>query len=102
LARPPEDESAKYLEYLSAHWANIAGSGLSIVTRPVAFTGKKARRLLVQAEGAATPPWGGWSYRSPDEMQRRTFTRFRSAVNNAITPHEVDHIDFVSEQESSA
>jgi hypothetical protein len=65
----------------------------------VAFTGKKARRLLVQAEGTATPPWGGWSYRSPDEAKRRTFTRFRSAVNKAIGPHEVDHIEFITKND---
>jgi hypothetical protein len=94
--RPPEDELAKHLEYLAAHWVDIVGSDLSTVTRPVAFTGKKARRLLVQAEGTATPPWGGWSHRSPDEAPRRTFTRFRSAVNKAIDPHEVDHIEFIT------
>jgi hypothetical protein len=92
--RPPEDDLAKHLEYLSAHWADIAGAGLSIVTRPAAFTGKKARRLLVEAEVTATPPWGGWLYRAPDEAKRRTFTRFRSAVNKAISPHEIDHIEF--------
>jgi hypothetical protein len=92
--RPPEEELVKHFEYLSAHWADIAGSDLSTITRPVAFTGKKARRLLVQAEGAAAPPWGGWSYRASDEATRRMFTRFRSAVNKAIAPHEVDHIEF--------
>jgi len=92
--RPPEDELAKHLEHLSADWAKIAGSSLSTVTRPAAFTGKKARRLLVEVEDTATPPWGGWSYRSQDEARRRTFTRFRSAVNKAIAPHEVDHIEF--------
>jgi hypothetical protein len=97
--RPREDELVKHLKYLSAHWAHIAGSVLSRVTRPEAFTGKKARRLLVQAEGAATPPWGGWTHRSSDETKRRTFTRFRSAVNKAIATHEVDHIEFATERE---
>jgi hypothetical protein len=72
-----------------------------MVTRPVAFTGKKARRLLVQAEGEAIPPWGGWFDRSTEEAKRRTFTRFRSAVNKAIAPHEVDHIDFVTDEEQA-
>jgi hypothetical protein len=92
--RPPGEELAKHLEHLSARWAEIAGAGLSAVTRPLTFTGKRARRLLVQAEGAAVPPWGGWSHRSPDEAKRRSFTHFRSAVNKVIEPHEVDHIDF--------
>jgi hypothetical protein len=99
--RPPEEELAKHFEYLSAHWVDVAGLDLSMVTRPVAFTGKKARRLLVQAEGEAIPPWGGWFDRSTEEAKRRTFTRFRSAVNKAIAPHEVDHIDFVTDEEQA-
>jgi hypothetical protein len=97
--RPPEAELAKHLEYLCARWADVAGSSLATVTQPLAFTGKKARRFLVCAEPTAIPPWGGWTYRSPDEAKRRTFTRFRSAVNTAIAPHEVDHIGFVTETE---
>jgi len=90
--RPPEAELAKHLEYLCAHWGDVAGSSLASITQPLALTGKKARRFLVCAEPTAIPPWGGWTYRSPDEAKRRTFTRFRSAVNTAIAPHEVDHI----------
>jgi hypothetical protein len=98
-ARPSLNEVAKHLNDLSARWADIVGSSLAAVTRPLAFTGKKARRLLVQAEGKAVPPWGGWTFLSPDEEKRRSFTRLRSAINNAISPHEVDHIDFIAEQE---
>jgi hypothetical protein len=94
--RPSDEVLAKHFEYLSAHWADTVGSDLSTITRPVAFTGKKARRLLVQADDEAFPPWGGWSYRASDEARRRSFTRFRSAVNKAIGPHEVDHIKFVT------
>lgn len=93
--RPSPNEIVQHFEYLSAHWANIIESGLAAITRPWAFTGKKARRLVVQAESAAVPPWGDWTSLSPDEQKRRAFTRFRSAVNTAIAPHEVDHIDFV-------
>ncbi len=93
--RPEDHELAKHFEHLSAHWTEIAGPRLSAVTRPVSFTGKKARRLLVQTESTASPPWGGWSHRDTDEPRRRTFTLFRSAVNAAIGPHEVDHISFV-------
>lgn len=95
--RPPEEELEQHLAYLTAQWSDIAGSHLSTVTRPMAFTGKKARRLLVQAKGESSPPWGGWSDRSTEEAKRRTFTRFRSAVNEAIASHEVDHIEFVIE-----
>ena len=98
--RPTTEELAAYLEHLLAYWADIAGLDLAAVTRPVMFTGKKARRLLARAQKAASPPWGGWSYRLPDETKRRTFTRFRSAVNEAIAPHEVDHIEFVEVEDS--
>jgi hypothetical protein len=97
--KPTKDELAKYLALLSSHWADVAGASLATVTRPLAFTGKKARRLLVCAETAATPPWGGWTYRAPDEEKRRTFTRFRAAVNKAIAPHEVDHVGFIMSYE---
>jgi hypothetical protein len=97
--RPTKEELTKCFEYMSAHWADIAGSRLASVTRPLTFTGKKARRLLVQAEEKAVPPWGRWTYLSTDEQERRTFTRFRAAVNEKIAPHEVDHIEFVTEPE---
>jgi hypothetical protein len=96
--RPPEDELGKHLEYLASQWAVVAGASLVTVTQPMAFTGKKARRLLVCADTTATPPWGGWMYRSPDEAKRRTFTQFRAAINKAISPHEVDHIEFATEK----
>lgn len=95
--RPTSEELTKYFEYVSAHWAEIAGSRLATITRPLAFTGKKARRLLVQAEARAIPPWGGWTHLSNGALKRRTFTRFRAAVNKAIAPHEVDHVDFITE-----
>lgn len=38
------------------------------------------------------------TYLSSDESKRRTFTQFRHAINEALTPHEVDHIEFVTKQ----
>ena len=67
------------------------------ITRPVAFTGKKARRLLIHADATALPPWGNWAQRGDDEEQRRAFTRLRSTINRAIAPHEVDHIEFLAQ-----
>jgi hypothetical protein len=97
--RPAPEDLARHLDSLSACWTDIAGPALTAITRPVAFTGKKGRRLLVHAEETARPPWGGWSHLSGEEAQRRTFTRFRSAINQAIAPHEVDHVDFVAASE---
>jgi len=88
----------KGMEILTVQWSEIAGEELSKITRPVAFTGNKARRLLIKADAASKPPWGGWDHLSHVESERRTFTRFRSSVNKAISPHEVDHIDFLTEE----
>lgn len=96
-SRPPSDHLAKLMETLLSRWPVIVGNELASVTRPLAFTGEKARRLLVLANAAATPPWGSWSHLSTQELKRRTFTRFRAAINEAIAPHEVDHIDFTTE-----
>lgn len=92
--RPPASEIAKHLEMLISHWQEIVGSDLAQFTRPLGFTGAKARCLLVRADGTARPPWGGWSRLSSVESERRTFTHFRASINKAIAPHEVDHVDF--------
>ena len=95
---PSSEVLEKNMKTLLDHWPEIAGKELSSITRPLVFTGNKARRLLVQADSASQPPWGGWTYLSGVESERRTFTRFRAAVNKAISPHEVDHIDFITDE----
>lgn len=97
--RPPSKDVQRHLETLTSKWVEVIGPELAHITRPIAFTGVKARRLLVFADGSACPPWGGWSYLSPIESARRTFTRFREAINVAIAPHEVDHVDFTTDAE---
>jgi hypothetical protein len=95
--RPPTDQVAEHLEILLSRWQDIVGPELARVTRPLVFTGPKARRLLVQADGTTRPPWGGWSHLSAVESERRNFTHFRAAINKAIAPQEVDHVDFTIE-----
>jgi len=97
-ARPASEQLAQCMDALKARWPEIVGQELGSVTRPLAFTGEKARRLLVFANGSARPPWGDWSQLSSEIPERRSFTRFREAINNAIAPHQVDHIDFTTEQ----
>ena len=94
--RPESQDLAKHFDHLSARWAEIAGPTLATITRPLRFTGRKARRLLVQADRTAHPPWGGWTWLSENEQERRTFSHFRSAINAAVAPHEIDHIDFIA------
>jgi hypothetical protein len=97
--RPSPEELREHLESLSSRWPEVVGVELATATRPESFTGRKARRLVVVADGDASPPWGSWSELSVNEVERMEFTRFRSAVNAAIAPHEVDHIDFVTRRD---
>jgi hypothetical protein len=97
--RPSLEEIAQHFETLKSRWSEIIGPELARITCPLAFTGNKARRLLIRAEGSARPPWGDWSRLSSVEAERRTFTRFREAINNAIAPHAVDHVDFTTAAE---
>jgi len=97
--RPSSEEVARHFEILKSRWSEIVGPELAHIAHPLAFTGEKARRLLVQAECSTRAPWGDWALLSPVETERRTFTRLRAAVNKAIAPHEIDHIDFTTDAE---
>jgi hypothetical protein len=98
--RPGSEKLTHHMEALRSRWPEIVGHELGRFSRPVSFTGKKARRLLVSVDGVAKPPWGGWAHLSAKEEERRTFTRFRAAINEAIAPHEIDHVDFTTEEDA--
>jgi hypothetical protein len=99
-SRPTSGQIKKYMDTLVSHWSEIVGNEIASITGPLAFTGKKGRGLLVLADATINPPWGGWRHLSTQESKRRTFTRFRAAINKAIAPHEVDHIDFITENDT--
>jgi hypothetical protein len=90
---PTDVEVKQALYILKERWNEIVGSDLGAVTTPLHFTGKKKRRLLVSAKSYAKPPWGTW-FELYNNEKRRAFTYFRRAINDAISPLEVDHIDF--------
>lgn len=92
---PSDEEVDSALNKLQQNWDFVAEKGLSEITKPLKFTGKKKRRLLVSADFNYNPPWGNWESLNPDES-RRSFTRLRKAVNDMISPLMVDHIDFTS------
>lgn len=96
---PPRSEDLdRHLEMLRSQWSEIVGADISRATRPIAFTGRKARCLLIHADPTIQPPWGSWFQLSELESERRTFTAFRSAINKAIAPHEVDHVEFTRDR----
>jgi hypothetical protein len=92
--RPDLQQIATCMASLDRLWPDIAGAEVAGVTRPVRLTGAKARRLVVMAAPGHAPPWGDWDRLSSDPLKRRAFTCLRAAVNQAIAPHEIDHIDF--------
>ncbi len=87
--------ATKLIEQLRANWDKIAGPELSAVTLPHRFAGAKGCRLLVFARRDVSPPWGTWTMLDRDQNKRIFFTRLRAAVNTAIKPVEVHHIDFI-------
>jgi hypothetical protein len=58
--RPAPEELKLHLEALVILWPEIIGAELAHVTRPLTFTGLKARRPLVVADADVRPPWGGY------------------------------------------
>lgn len=92
--RPSDEEVRAALRHLRNDWQGIVGSRLGEICKPVEFTGAKARRLIVEFDPQTTPPWGSWNQSSPYKEERRTFTAFRHAINAAISPLEVDHVEF--------
>ena len=92
---PPSAENlAKLFDLLCTNWGVVIGSELARVRRPARFSGAKCRNLHVIVWGREAPPWGSWHRRSNIESERRTFTKFRRAINDFISPHMVDHIQF--------
>ena len=91
--KPDSMEVQTTLEILRANWVSIAGPELGQRTSPIRFTGEKSRRLLVNADPNWNPPWGTWMEIFPGRHGKE-FTQLRSSVNKAISPMEVDHIDF--------
>jgi len=94
--RPSVLMQAAWLEVLRERWLEIAvHSNVAPGTYPLAFTGEGFRSLLVQADASLRPVWGTWTKVDPDQPSKRAFRIFRAAVNRAIAPHEVDHIEFL-------
>jgi hypothetical protein len=56
--RPSEEEVQQSLQRLLADWPDIVWLELGEITRPLKFTGRKKRRLVVLAVASASPPLG--------------------------------------------
>ena len=93
---PAEDFLANVFERVRTSWSRIAGPDLALHTRPLRFTGRRKRRLLVWADPSHNPPWGTWHMLAA-EPARSTFRAFRVRINDTIAPHAIDHVGFTSE-----
>lgn len=89
--RPTSGQVAAALATLQSGWAKIAGEPLANHTRPLGFTGRKRRRLLVACRPDYVPPWGSWTSL---EANPDAFSSFRKAINQAIACFEIDHVEF--------
>lgn len=89
--KPTSEQLVIAFTAMQSQWIKIAGDELARYTRPIAFTGKKKRRLVVAVDADYSPKWGTWTSFEADPA---AFRDFRSAVNAVIRPVEVDHIDF--------
>ena len=89
--RPSRDAVDRALAKLREDWVSICGQELGGISRPLRFTGKRRRRLLVGVHGEGSPPWGSWF---STEKRPHKFKEFRRKINHALQPLEVDHIDF--------
>ena len=96
-----EKDAAHAVVLLQADWEKIAGPELCKMTRPLRLTGAKQRRLLVYADQFARPLWGTWTKLTAGP-ERREFTRLRAAVNAAIHPLKIDHIEFLHDNRDQA
>lgn len=96
-SRPSTEEIQSYFECIQNKWATILNDEFSQNTIPVGFTGKKLRRLLVKYNEGYIPPWGSWSNHLANGAPSK-FTELRKKVNELITPHMVDHIDFLAQK----
>ena len=92
--KPSKEIILSTLNHLKIEWEEIVGIEIGRETSPKKFTGKKSRRLVIVANPEFTPPWGSWYSASNNP---NAFSKFRKAINNAISPMEVDNIDFNTE-----
>jgi hypothetical protein len=70
---PSLEQIAQFMKTLLSRCSEIVGQEIANATRPLAFTGEKARRLLVVADFSVTPPCGCWAHLSTHESKRRFY-----------------------------
>jgi len=90
----PDQEKLELLGKLTSNWHQILDASISESLRPVSFSGRKSRRLIIEVLEDVPAPWGTWTEIYEAISRKRKFTKFRENINRALSPHKVDHIDF--------
>ena len=94
--KPIKEEMQHALIELANKWKELLDAEFSINTKPVSFSGKKFRSLLVIYQSGYLPPWGSWTNHLVNGKPSK-FTELRRRVNEIIKPLAVDHIKFEEE-----
>jgi hypothetical protein len=95
--KPTLDEIKTAVQNLEKNWETIWDVEFGINTKPILFSGKKSRSLLVSYKSNYSPPWGSWTNHLANGRPSK-FTELRLKVNEIIKPVMVDHIIFKEEE----
>ncbi len=95
--KPTPDEIKTALQNLKDHWQTLWEIEFGNNTKPILFSGKKSRNLLVSYKSNYSPPWGSWTNHLANGRPSK-FTELRLKVNEIIKPVMVDHIIFKEEE----
>ena len=92
--KPTKTEIATAMQNLEKNWETLFETNFGKNTKPVSFSGRKSRCLLVKYKTDYAPPWGSWTNHLANGRPSK-FTELRSKVNEIIKPVMVDHIIFI-------
>lgn len=91
--KPTKEEIRTALHLLERKWIDILENNFGENTRPVKFSGRKSRCLMVTYNDSYSPPWGSWTNHLANGRPSK-FSELRIKVNEIIKPVAVDHIIF--------
>lgn len=96
--KPSIEILTELVKKITENWNQIAEID-SKFTKPINFSGAKARSLAVEYDTDELPSWGTWGnepggYHKQNFSDKNKFSILREKVNKVIHPHNIDHIVF--------
>ena len=95
--KPTKNEAQSALNVLKNIWKELLDEEFALKTKPLLFSGRKYRSLLVSYQVGYLPPWGSWTNHLANGKPS-IFSELRIRVNEQIKPLKVDHIIFKEEK----